>query len=77
MQGDYPFTFKWFFNNRPIYYKTRAKVTQVNRRSSNMVIEAVNAKDMGNYTCVVTNRAGTSSTTAILTVKGLFKNKFI
>lgn len=72
LSGDYPFSFKWLFNRRPIYYRSSVKTQSVNRRSSNLIIEAVTSKDAGNYTCIVSNRAGSVATTARLTIKGLF-----
>lgn len=47
-------------------------MTQINRRSSNLVIETVNDKDSGDYECLVTNRVGTTSIKTELIVKGLF-----
>lgn len=77
ISGDYPYTFKWFFRGRPIYYNKHAKVTQINRRSSNLVIEAVIDKDAGEYECRVSNRGGISRVKTELIVKGTLANIFL
>lgn len=45
-------------------------MTQINRRSSNLVIEAVIDKDAGEYECRVSNRGGISRVKTDLVVKG-------
>ncbi|CAG9840565.1 unnamed protein product [Diabrotica balteata] len=70
-KGDAPLTFAWIFNGSPISKQTGVTVTTLGKRSSVLNIESVDGTYAGNYSCLVTNRAGISSYTAELLVKVL------
>lgn len=45
-------SYAWIFNERPSYQDNRRFVSQ---ETGNLYIAKVEASDVGNYTCVVTN----------------------
>jgi hypothetical protein len=71
VHGDSPFKFEWLFRNTSIenFFEIRIENT---KRSSTLSIESVTAKHSGEYTCKVSNKAGFTSITTALVVKGWF-----
>lgn len=89
-EGDQPFNITWFMDNKPIHINDVIMDTtmmNVNHEGSNiqinnyspfssiLTINSVNAKNSGNYTCRITNVAGSTSTWAELSVNGMRKNR--
>lgn len=70
-KGDMPVTFSWLFNGAPIPLGTSINITPVGKKTSLLTIENVDQAHIGNFTCVVTNRAGITTQSAELLVKGM------
>lgn len=68
--GDLPLTITWTFNGLPISQRNNNYVINNSKRSSLLIIESVDAKHAGSYTCVGENRAGRSTYSADLIVYG-------
>lgn len=71
-KGDLPVTISWMLNNRSISDGDGISMTQVNKKISMLSIDSVQAYNIGEYTCVATNIAGTSSYSTYLHVNGTF-----
>ncbi|GFR23906.1 ig-like domain-containing protein [Trichonephila clavata] len=69
-RGDLPVTFKWFFNGREIRGEELGKVTSYDVRSSVYLMDKLRAENVGNYTCTVSNAAGSDSASGQLLVEG-------
>jgi Immunoglobulin I-set domain len=69
IMGDSPFSFQWLFQNRTIDELYDVKVEDSAKRSI-LSIDSVNAEHAGEYTCKVLNKAGFSTITTKLVVKG-------
>lgn len=69
-RGDLPVTFKWFFNGREIRGEELGKVASYDVRSSVYVMDKLRAENVGNYTCMVTNNAGSDTASGQLLVEG-------
>lgn len=69
-RGDLPVTFKWYFNGREIRGEELGKVASYDVRSSVYLMDKLRAGNVGNYTCVVTNSAGSDTATGQLLVEG-------
>ncbi|KAL3217072.1 hypothetical protein MRX96_051059, partial [Rhipicephalus microplus] len=67
--GQGPFRFSWLHDGKPLDSRGRATVKVVTDDISVMTIDSVTAEDLGNYTCVVSNPAGTGSHTTALHVE--------
>lgn len=69
-EGDLPVVFQWEFNGRTMDSGYDAMISSLGQRVSNLMIESVEGKHAGNYTCSARNRAATKSFTANLEVIG-------
>lgn len=71
MKGDIPLQIEWMFQGRKIE-PTHADVivSDNGKRAKQLAIESVVAKHAGEYTCVASNSAGSTSRSALLTVNG-------
>ncbi|KAK8765882.1 hypothetical protein V5799_007340 [Amblyomma americanum] len=67
--GEGPFAFRWLLNGEDLETSATKYVDAVNDKIATLTIEKVGAEDIGNYTCTVTNKAGSDSFTAPLVVK--------
>ncbi|XP_050305190.1 cell adhesion molecule Dscam2 isoform X14 [Anthonomus grandis grandis] len=67
--GDTPVTFDWMLNGNPVKKFKAINVGSFGAKISLLSIDGIQRELIGNYTCIATNRAGTSSYTAELTVK--------
>ncbi|XP_042896897.1 cell adhesion molecule Dscam1-like isoform X2 [Parasteatoda tepidariorum] len=68
-RGDLPVTFKWYFNGREIRGEELGKVTSYDVRSSVYLIDKLKAGNVGNYTCMVSNVAGSDTASGQLLVE--------
>lgn len=69
--GDTPLEFNWYFNSEPISSQDKEDiVVSYNKRRSTLDIEAVRADNSGEYTCSVSNQAGSTTYSTVLTVNG-------
>ncbi|XP_077487144.1 cell adhesion molecule Dscam1-like [Amblyomma americanum] len=70
-RGSLPVAFQWLHNGRPITAdgaETLWKVDHRDRRSE-LLIENIGARQIGNYTCIASNAAGKTSFTASMLVE--------
>uniref|UniRef100_A0A8D9BD92 Down syndrome cell adhesion molecule-like protein 1 n=1 Tax=Cacopsylla melanoneura TaxID=428564 RepID=A0A8D9BD92_9HEMI len=71
LSGDQPMNISWLFNAAPIPPSmSDISVSQSNKKLSMLSILAVTHEHVGNYSCVVSNVAGTSVMSASLLVNG-------
>ena len=69
-EGDPPFSIAWSFHGHNLTSSNlQIRTSNIGDRTSLLMIPNVSYKHMGNYTCKVSNKAGSSSHTAILKVK--------
>lgn len=68
--GDQPVRIEWTINNQSAHFVPGTRVSTVDRRSSVLTIESVDAKHAGLYNCSASNAAGVASYTTELVVKG-------
>lgn len=69
-KGDIPLTFSWLFKGQPISSEMSIKVSSFGQKTSLLSIDYANEAHIGNFTCVAANRAGVSTYSAELFVKG-------
>ena len=70
-KGDFPLEITWIFDNRPIQsYHGDVIVSDTGKRVKQLIIESVAARHAGEYTCVASNAAGSTSYSTILNVNG-------
>lgn len=70
-KGDVPIIFSWLFNGEPISMEMSVKTAPYGKKTSLLSIESANESHIGNFTCVASNRAGITTFTAELFVKGI------
>lgn len=70
VKGDQPLKLEWYFNDNKIKPGDFGISLLNTKRASQLSIESVSHQNQGNYTCVVTNQAGTMNHTAELFVNG-------
>lgn len=68
--GDMPVTFAWQLNGKSIEDFNEINVGSFGKKISVLSIDSISREHVGNYTCIATNRAGISSFTTELAVKG-------
>ncbi|CAN8002018.1 unnamed protein product [Ixodes hexagonus] len=76
LEGNEPFKFTWLKDGATLTNSRRLQV-KVSEAVSSLTIVDLNAEDIGNYTCVVTNAAGSDSFTSQLLVTGEFHQQNI
>lgn len=69
-EGDLPVQILWEFNGNPLDSGDGIMINAFGSRVSNMMIESVEGRHAGNYTCTSKNRAGSKSFTSQLEVIG-------
>lgn len=67
--GDQPFDIRWLKDGIPV--TERGKYQKLDDSTVILSLRKLQLEDMGNYTCQVSNSAGTTSYTALLKVKGI------
>ncbi|GFS44503.1 titin [Nephila pilipes] len=68
-RGSLPVVFSWLHNGKIISIEKQKKVA-INERSSHFSIDHIQANDIGNYTCIVSNKYGKDSKTASVIIEG-------
>lgn len=72
-KGDLPMEIQWMFQNEVIDEKREdILISNFGKRGKQLSIEAVGAIDAGEYTCVASNIAGSTTRTAVLDVNGIY-----
>lgn len=75
IKGDSPLEITWMFNNEPLPSSDLGViVTETGKRTKQLTIDFVSARHAGEYTCVASNIAGSTSRSATLTVNGTMMN---
>lgn len=70
-KGDPPLQIDWYSKGVKINGNSNGiTVTKINNRMSALSIESIKAEHGGPITCTVTNKAGTTNYSSILTVNG-------
>ena len=70
-EGELPVKINWLFNEMRIEpHENGVIINSLGSRISNLMIESVNERHIGNYTCLVQNRAGSDKFSAYLEVIG-------
>lgn len=69
-EGDLPVKILWKFRNEPVESDYGVMISALGARVSNLMIESVEGRHAGNYTCSAENRAGIRTYTAELEVIG-------
>lgn len=71
IKGDSPLGIEIMFEGNPIEpNKPGLLLTDSGKRAKQLMIESVEAKHAGEYTCVASNSAGSTSRSAVLAVNG-------
>lgn len=75
LKGDNPIEITWTLNNRTINSETYPDITisTNGKKISFLVIDSVSAHHAGEYSCIASNLAGSSSRSAILAVNGTLR----
>lgn len=71
-RGTLPVEFTWMHNGQEINSHPKYKITNSNRNSI-FLIGAIQASDIGNFTCIVKNAYGSDSKTESLLMDGKIK----
>lgn len=70
-EGDFPLDITWLFQYEKIGDLSGVSTTKVGKRASMLLIEPSSYEHNGNYTCVASNKAGSTNFTAALNINGL------
>lgn len=71
-KGDFPMDIQWMFKDEPIDDKRDdIVIMDSGKRGKQLTIESVGAAHAGEYTCVASNIAGSTTRTAVLDVNGI------
>ena len=73
-EGDEPLTISWSFHSNDIKSDLGISITPIGTRGSMLIINSVDHKHSGNFTCSARNMAGTKAQTVELKVNGNFNN---
>lgn len=68
--GDLPMETRWLLNGIEIPLYLEVSTSKIGKRINVLSIESVKADHRGNYSCIITNKAGTAEFTAPLIVIG-------
>lgn len=73
LKGDNPIEIQWTLNGEAITPTSHPdiSISTNGKKISFLVIDSVSAHHAGEYTCIATNLAGSSSRSAILAVNGI------
>ncbi|KAM7294611.1 hypothetical protein ISCGN_024117 [Ixodes scapularis] len=72
-EGQQPLTFQWFKDGRPINTNAKLTIELMSGKMATLTVHEVSAEDIGNYTCQVSNGAGSDKFTSDLVVNGVPK----
>lgn len=79
LKGDDPIEIKWILNGEPVSSISHpgTNISNNGNKISFLVIASVNAHHAGEYTCIASNLAGSSSRSTVLSVNGILLFKII
>lgn len=69
-RGKPPYAFRWLKNGQELLGHDRILLNVMSQRLATMAIPRIVAEDNANYSCVVSNDAGTDAITASLVITG-------
>lgn len=69
--GDLPLDIEWLFNDYPLNHYSGISTSKMGKRLSVLMIDAVSARHVGNYTCKARNLWASAVYTAQLIVNGI------
>ncbi|CAB3363288.1 Hypothetical predicted protein [Cloeon dipterum] len=69
-KGDSPIAISWLFNGSEIESTDEITISKNSKKISALTIESVQASQMGEYTCIAKNAAGSSNYTTHLHING-------
>lgn len=72
IKGDLPVAITWLHNNETLSNGEGISITQVNKKLSTLSIDSVHALNIGEFTCVASNKAGASTYSSYLHVNGIY-----
>lgn len=70
--GDPPFSFSWFKDGISIAGSNSISIKSLDEYTSTLTITKLGPESNGNYTCKVSNKAGTDEKFDVLSMKGNF-----
>lgn len=71
-KGDSPLEIVWMFNNEPVDPTQHdIVISETGKRTKQLTIDPVSARHAGEYTCIASNIAGSTSRSAQLIVNGI------
>lgn len=70
MKGDSPLEITFMFNGSPINSSLDVAISKTGKRAKQLMIDYVTARHAGEYTCVASNLAGSTSRSTLLAVNG-------
>lgn len=70
LAGDAPVTLRWLKNDRQLIQADGVRITQSSDFTSSIAIDRTLGEHAGNYSCLASNSAGTTASSAVLTVNG-------
>ena len=70
LRGDPPFSFQWSLQGDVVHTEPGLTTSQIGSRTSMLMINSVGHRHSGQYTCTVSNLAGSESKSAKLKVNG-------
>ena len=71
-KGDVPLTINWSVSPRPAAESTSIKTVQIDPYTGLLSIDALRPEHSGNYSCQVSNAAGTVSQSQAVLIQGTF-----
>ena len=71
-EGDPPLTIRWTFSGKELSSSMGISTFKVGKKTSVLSIDSIMPGHSGNYTCSVSNPAGTANYSAELTVHGTY-----
>ena len=70
IRGERPLTYQWMFNGKPLHQDDNVHVQNHDEDLSILTINRLKYKNIGNYSCHVSNRFRSDSSSALIEFKG-------
>lgn len=70
-KGDLPMEIDWYLNGKLINEQDGIITGKLGKKISNLAIDSVQGRHIGEYTCSATNSAGSANFTTYLNVNGI------